>query len=244
MDHAEIVETFRNMLMSYATGGTVSNDEYQKYRRYLLEDAGLRDRLPRFVRTCSDLKQFWPFIQGKSPSYRGRREYLTAEFAPLLAALEHGPAPADAHVAETVATLNSEAVVQSWRDALDRRFEDPDGAITSARTLLEAVCKHLLRRRGVSFDEAADLPKLYRLATESIALAPSQQTEPILRQVAGGCTAVVEGIGAMRNKLGDAHGRGPFSAGPDVRHAELAVNLAGALAVFLIRTWEAAETAT
>ena len=29
-------------------------------------------------------------------------------------------------------------------DNLQRRFDDPDGAITAARTLLETVCKHIL----------------------------------------------------------------------------------------------------
>jgi hypothetical protein len=59
-----------------------------------------------------------------------------------------------------------------------------------------------------------------------------------LKQVLGGCTAVVEGIGAMRNALGDAHGKGKSSVIPGAWHAELAVNLAGASAIFLIETWE------
>jgi len=138
-----------------------------------------------------------------------------------------------------VSALNSESVIQSWRDALDRRFDDPDGAITSSRTLLEGVCKHLLHEGEIPYDDGAGLPKLYRLTVDMMNLAPNQQTEPILRQVAGGCTAVIEGIGAMRNKLGDAHAKGPAGSAPDIRHAELAVNLAGTLAVFLIRTWEA-----
>ena len=59
-----------------------------------------------------------------------------------------------------------------------------------------------------------------------------------MKQVLGGCTAVVEGIGAIRNALGDAHGKGKLSTKPKARHAELAVNLAGACAIFLIETWE------
>lgn len=228
------------MLMSYATGGSVTNDEYLNYRRYLFENAGLKEKMPRFVRTCGDLKSFWNFIKERHATYQGRREFLNAEFASLLAELDTGsePPPSDDHVADAVAALNSDYVTQSWRDALDRRFDDPDGAITSARTLLEGVCKHLLEKGGVPYDDTADLPKLYRLVAEMMGLAPSQQTEPILRQVTGGCMTVVEGIGAMRNKLGDAHGRGGSGTPPEVRHAELAVNLAGSLSAFLIQTWE------
>jgi len=49
---------------------------------------------------------------------------------------------------------------------------------------------------------------------------------------------VVEGFGALRNKLSDPHGKGPKGAKPDTRHADLAVNLAGSMAMFLIETWE------
>jgi hypothetical protein len=48
---------------------------------------------------------------------------------------------------------------------------------------------------------------------------------------------VIEGLGAVRNKLSDAHGRGKRSPKPAARHAELVVNLAGAMATFLVRTW-------
>ena len=50
---------------------------------------------------------------------------------------------------------------------------------------------------------------------------------------------VVHGFASLRNKLGDAHGKGknPVKAAP--RHAQLAVNLAGATAAFLLATFEA-----
>ena len=49
---------------------------------------------------------------------------------------------------------------------------------------------------------------------------------------------MVEGLGAFRNREGDAHGRGRLNVKPLSRHAALAVNLAGSLASFLIETWE------
>jgi len=69
---------------------------------------------------------------------------------------------------------------------------------------LETVCKHILDDLGVEYDPATDLPGLYKLTAEALSLAPSQQTEPILRRILAGCTSVVEGVGALRNKLGDA----------------------------------------
>jgi Abortive infection C-terminus len=182
----------------------------------------------------------WTHFKRVSSTYQGRREYLWKEFAPLLDALEPGKgAPGDDRVEAVLAVLSSASVHSAWQTALERRASDPDGAITSARTLLETVCKHILDDLGLVYDPSADLPGLYKQTAEALNLAPSQQTEPILRRVLGGCTSVVEGIGAMRNKLGDAHGKGQGDGVPEARHAELAVNLAGAAATFLVQSWEA-----
>ncbi|MGE4068700.1 MAG: abortive infection family protein [Vicinamibacterales bacterium] len=235
----EEVETFQNLLISYATGGKVTDQEYKAAREALLARPGMSERLPRFVRTHRDLSQLWGHFKKESSSYQGRREYIWKEFGSLLSELEaNQAAPGDARVNDALSVVSQAGVHAAWQTALDRRVTDPDGAITSARTLLEAVCKHVLDDLGVTYDRAADLPKLYRQVSESMAIAPSQQTEPIFKQVMGGATAVVEGIGAMRNRLGDADGKGAGDADPDPAHAELAVNLAGAAATFIIQTWE------
>jgi hypothetical protein len=100
------------------------------------------------------------------------------------------------------------------------------------------VCKHILDDLGVPYQDSADLPKLYRLTAEGLQIAPSQHTEPVFKQILGGCTAVVEGLGALRNRLGDAHGGGRRQVRPAARHALLAVNLAGAMTAFLVETWQ------
>jgi hypothetical protein len=236
---AEKLESFQNLLISYATGGHIEEVDFQQRRKELISTPFLRDRLPRFLRTCSDLKQFWGFIKLKSSTYQGRREYLWGEFGPLITEFEGtSPAPSDTNVAEALSLLNSDAIHESWRRALDRRLDDSDGAITAARTLLETVCKHILDDIGVCYKEHAELPKLFGMTADVLDLSPKKQLDPIFRQVLGGCTAVVEGIGAIRNALGDAHGKGQSFVKPELRHAELAVNLAGAAATFLVQTWE------
>lgn len=67
-------------------------------------------------------------------------------------------------------------------------------------------------------------------------IAPSQHTEDAFKRILGGATSVVEGLGSLRNKIGDAHGQGGKPVRPTVRHAQLAVNLAGAMATFLVET--------
>lgn len=109
--------------------------------------------------------------------------------------------------------------------------------ITSARTLLESVCKHILDSQTIEYERDIDLPGLYKKVAHSLNLAPSQHTENVFKQILGGCTAVVEGLGSLRNRLGDAHGQGKRPVTPLSRHAELAINLSGTLATFLIATY-------
>ena len=235
----ENLERFQLLLVNYATGGQAEEADFQQLRGQLQSIPSLWDRLPRFVRTCGNLEDFLAFIRLNSSTYRDRRDFLRQEFAPLLEEFEMtSQAPSDISVGEALSVLTSDSVHESWRRALDRRFDDSDGAITAARTLLETVCKHILDDIGVQYKEQADLPKLYALTADILDLAPRKQLDPIFRQVLGGCTTVVEGIGAIRNALGDAHGKGQSFVKPELRHAELTVNLAGAAATFLVQTWE------
>jgi hypothetical protein len=70
-------------------------------------------------------------------------------------------------------------------------------------------------------------------------LAPDQHTEEIFKTILGSCQQIVNGLGTLRNRLSDSHGRGRKPVRPQARHAELAVNLAGAVAAFLVSTWQA-----
>lgn len=150
--------------------------------------------------------------------------------------------PADAAISDTLAKFEPEQVHARWTAAMDRRSDDPAGAITLARTLLEDVCRWLLHDLEVPAADQDDLPSLYRKLSKALKLAPDDHSEQVFKQILGNCQSVVESLGALRNKLGDAHGTGPKRARPAARHAELAVNLAGSMATFLVATWEARRT--
>lgn len=149
--------------------------------------------------------------------------------------------PADRAISAALASFDERGVSSIWTRALERRERDPEGAITLARTLLEGVCKRIIEDAGGSYTEKDDLPKLYRSAASLLTLAPDQHTEETFKRILGGCQSVVEGLGTLRNKLSDAHGRGRKPARPSLRHAALTVNLAGAMATFLVQTWKARQ---
>ncbi len=232
-------EALQNLLISHATGGSESNQDYARLRSSLMSNSSIETLNPRFVRNCRNLDQFWQFIKFEYPSYAERRQLIWDAFRPILDMLESASiSPADHIFADKLRTLDASHVQSAWTKALDRRTSDPEGAITSARTLIESVRKHILDESGVEYDDGAELPKLYKATAEALKLAPSQHTEAVFKQVLGGCTSVVEGLGSLRNRLSDAHGKGKVGSKPAPRHAELAVNLSGALATFLLATWE------
>ena len=238
-------ELLKKMLVSHATGRSVDEGEYRRERSLLLQDATTKAKLPRFVQTCRSLGDFGEFIKSKHSTYPERREFLREEFAPVLAMLEGGTAPpGDPTITEILTRLGWSEVESAWRKALERKASDPEGAITAARTLLETVCKHVLDEAEVNYDPKADLPDLYKATSKTFKLSSSQHTEYIFKQILGGCQSVVQGLGALRSKVGDAHGHGKKAVKPTSRHAELAVNLAGAMATFIAQTWKEAKETT
>jgi Abortive infection C-terminus len=114
---------------------------------------------------------------------------------------------------------------------------DFDGAITNARSLVEAV----LTAIEEEFDSNApdydgNLPKLYKRVQRHLNLCPGQEAlADCLRQILSGLTSVVTGLSTLRNTMSDSH---VISYKPSKHHAILAVNSAKTLCNFLFETKE------
>jgi hypothetical protein len=78
----------------------------------------------------------------------------------------------------------------------------------------------------------------YKETVKQLNMAPEHHQEEVFKQILGGCQIVIQGLGTLRNKLSDAHGKGKKAVKPSARHAALAVNLAGSMAAFLVAAWE------
>jgi len=121
----------------------------------------------------------------------------------------------------------------------DRKLQDGDydGAITNARSLLEAVLADIEKRLSPTpppYD--GDLSKLYKRVQKLLNLEPGQpDLADNLRQILSGMTSVVAGLGALRNRVSDAHVR---TYKPDRHHAKLAINASKTMTDFLFETFE------
>jgi hypothetical protein len=228
-----------NLLIDEATGGNNSASEYEYLRNNLINDATHLSLLPVWIKTNRNLSQFWSFIKYKFKTYRERREFIWNEFQPLLSVLENSDAhPAQENIDFFISDFDAPTIKISWSKCIERKDNDPEGAITMARTLLESVCKHILDKEHVAYSNSVDLSELYKLAAKQLNMAPEQHTENVFKQILGGCSGVVNGLGNLRNRHGDAHGKGLINVRPKPRHAELAVNLAGSMALFLLSSYK------
>ena len=242
MSSLELAEALQNILILACEGNRNADRDYRQLRLEFLNNPEFSSLLPSFVRSCRDLHIFWGWIKDQSGQWEPRRHIVRVAFSPMLEYLERGgAAPHGKSVSETLETFDAEGVATVWRKASARQQSgDAEGAITSARALLETVCKHIIE--AIPGDPAGlhdDLPKLYRQAADRLKLAPGQHTEDAFKQILSGCTSVVHGLATLRNKLSDAHGQGPKPVRPHTRHAALAVNLSGTMATFLIETYRA-----
>lgn len=135
------------------------------------------------------------------------------------------------------------AYVHELEEKANRRLAagDLEGAITAARTLLEAVLQELeLRLLGANGDYKGDLQRQYKAVAKELRIDDQRSDiDDSFKQIARGLVQIVNGVSAIRNKLSDGHAR---QAKPDVRHARVAVNAANTVSSFLVEVYLAKKS--
>ncbi len=237
----KVLTEFQEATIAFATGhqDEVSYKKWEGARNEVMAQPELVARLPKWVVANRWGSQFWSFIKSESKTYDGRRRFVWASLGPVFEFIERGATEPTARALEPLlGRVSAESVAEAWSKAQARRESDPEGVITAARSLLESVCKFILEEMGEAFEDSDDLPQLYRRVATAMKLSPADHPEQVFKQILSGCVSVVGGLAALRNAFGDAHGKGRRAAKPSSRHADLALNLAGSLATFLIATYE------
>lgn len=112
-----------------------------------------------------------------------------------------------------------------------------DGAAEARIAALEAallrVFRHFDTVTRIAPDEVREDAREAHRAVEEIIYDVGLAHRVIL----GGAMNLVNGIGTLRNRFSDAHAPGgKIPVKPSARHAALAVNMAGAMATFMIET--------
>lgn len=212
---------------------------YHSERQKLLSNNLTKAYVPAFINTCRTDDMLWSYMKQKFATYAERRMYINNEFLPMISyfeALQFNDTPIQV---ETLLEVGKEFeyIQIYWEKAKSKIEQDPEGAITNSRTLLESCLKFILDSLNVPYKDNGDLNVLYKAARTELKLAPEQYSEDNFVKILSGCASVVGGLAAIRNDLSDSHGKKIKHSKPAARHARLVVNFAGAMSEFLIDTY-------
>lgn len=113
---------------------------------------------------------------------------------------------------------------------------DYDGAITNARSLVEAVLTAIEKEFDAKApDYDGDLPKLYKRVQTHLNLSPGNpKISDSLKQTLTGFISIIAGLSGLSNKMGDRHAR---EYKPAAHHAALVVNAAMTFSNFIFDTY-------
>jgi hypothetical protein len=139
--------------------------------------------------------------------------------------------------------LNADYVTQQINLMESSIENSPHISIGIAKELIETCCKSILNERNETYDKNWDLGKLMKETTKSLKLTPDDipnetRAANSIKQILGSLSAVVQGIGEVRNEYGSGHGKDGKFKGLQPRHAKLAVGAASTLAIYLLETHE------
>lgn len=158
---------------------------------------------------------------------------LTYQGEILLQEATFEPNPADNALDDLLSQLPSHVVRERWEKALLRRKDDPSGAVTAARSTVEAALKWIIEQRG---GKPQNNNKDLFNGTINI-LGIETQGRPVENLIEG-IDLIMRGIGEMRNKQGDAHGLSSTKHPLSDSEAGLCVNLAGVVVLYFLEEFE------
>lgn len=165
----------------------------------------------------------------QTPSARNQKTMPSEERREELLQSLHTVGSSTGLTVRAVGGITSWEIRQEWIKTLSRLEKSPAAAITSARTLLERVCKSVLHADGETgaILTDGDLGKLVRATRDRLGLDDGE------RMITQGVSTLVNGVARLSNTAGDRHGSvvGPSSS---LVTARLACDTAFALALYLL----------
>lgn len=83
------IEQLKMGLTSRATGGSFDQDEYKRLRKLVLGIPSIKEQIPRFIKFCRTVDEFWEWIKAQASTYAERRVLIAQALNPLLEIVEY-----------------------------------------------------------------------------------------------------------------------------------------------------------
>ncbi len=205
------IGNLKGILVSRATNGSASEEEYGNLRRELIEIQPIRDLLPKFVLTCRTIREFWSFMKPKFPTHKKRLDFLQSEFDPILSALEHAQAlrgPSSAHLQSSallhVPKLQPDVVIVTVNEHETRAVHEEFKDATGAEAIPIALDGRTYRNFG-TLNGTRVFHALSEMGSSSIG-AMQQTVDKAIRALSPGAIVAVGvgfGVNAKKQAIGD-----------------------------------------
>ncbi|WJE48932.1 abortive infection family protein [Peribacillus frigoritolerans] len=219
----------------------LSDDDFLQARLIILklcEERGIE--VPNGINTCRSVEEFTRFLTFDIDPFGDNMEYITSLFNPFIDYVEMKNIEVKIlHIECKVPQELSYSHILEDISKCENRIEigDYSGALTSARSLIEGVCKEIIYNiEKEEITGSPNLPELFKTVRNHLNLDPSNEAlQKPLKQVVSGLIQVVHGLNEIRNVSGDGHTR---KVTPSLHHALLVVNSAKTVVNFLFHTYE------
>jgi hypothetical protein len=135
-----------------------------------------------------------------------------------------------------------DTIQREWDRAKLSVVSDSADALTAASSMIEATYKFILHDMRHSLPSNQEMRGLSKTVHPLLHISPDQEADEDFRALFQGTISIAQSVGSLRTKIGDAHGASPTRGQPLARHARLAVNVAGAVCIFLLETYQEMKT--
>ncbi|MEB2263611.1 abortive infection family protein [Priestia megaterium] len=219
----------------------LDHENFRKARiiiRKLSQEGGIE--IPSFIKVCRTIEEAIEDLFSDEQPANVQVNYVSQQFNQYIDILEEQSIDVKiVHVeCEIPNGLTFESILEAVEKCENRiNNDDYSGAVTSAKTLVEGVCKEILHKfPSVSVNNKMDLPALFTKVRQSLNLNPSDpDLDKSLKEVLSGLIKIVNGITEIRNMHGDSH-LPKYKI--DRHHALIVVNSAKTVVTFLFNTYE------
>lgn len=220
----------------------ISDEDYKQSRIVILKICEEQDiEVPPIIKNCRSVEEYiQDLAYDFNSNYPDNLSYISTQFNTIIDYVEMQSIEVKIlHIeCEVPKELSYNHILEDIQKCEDRvNTGDYSGALTSARSLIEGVCKEIIFNiEGKEVATKPSLPELFKDVRNHLNLDPSnKELQKPLKDVISGLIKVVHGLNEVRNISGDMHTR---KVNPSLHHALLVVNSAKTVVNFLFHTYE------
>jgi hypothetical protein len=150
-----------------------------------------------------------------------------------------GSTPISKTLEDYLKSGNFSSIEKEFERAVEHIQTDPPALVTAACSIVEAALKFYIERFNLVAPNKLNVMPLWATVQLHLSLNADDTLAADQHKVLKGISSIIDGVGAFRSHIGSAHGRGSSPPSIVVAEAQLVVNVAHTLVVFIMEVLHA-----